>query len=346
LLEKAQMLKEKYFHKNAVKNIILYYYIKYKIINTMYNTFKKASRKSKKNTRKFSKLKCSPYQSKYVDGDLKQYTCYSRNNLQLFKNVWNANNSNDKILTNNSKEIWSFFKQRLNKQCYDELCWLKKTTLSKVNNSELLVKEIFKPFSPESWSSKPNTWLSSVDITKIMKQYEKSHKFFKFIGPSPIDFDSKEMFSTCVWEQLCNFNLETHIKNNISKIGVIFNTDPHNKSGKHWISLFIDLTKKFIFYFDSNGTRMPKQVKVLIKRIVNQAHSLNIQLTVDDNEGFTHQYSDGQCGMYSLYFIIELLQENKTYNYFKTTRIKDSTMKKYRKKYYNEANMKVSSVFD
>ena len=79
------------------------------------NTFKKLNVKSKKNTRKFSKLKCSPYQNKYVDTELKKYTCYTRNNLQLFKNVWNANNS-EKILTNNSKEIWDFFKQKLDKQ--------------------------------------------------------------------------------------------------------------------------------------------------------------------------------------------------------------------------------------
>ena len=111
------------------------------------------------------------------------------------------------------------------------------------------------------------------------------------------------------------------------------------------ISLFVDLTRKFVFYFDSNGTKMPKQIKVLINRIVDQARNLNIQLTVDNNEGFTHQYSDGQCGMYALYFVIELLQENKTYSYFKNTRIKDSTMKKYRKKYYNEANIKLGPQF-
>ena len=153
-------------------------------------------------------------------------------------------NNSDKIVTNNSKEIWEYFKNKLDKQCYDELCWLKNTPLNKVNNSELLIKEIFKPFSPESWSNKPNTWLSSVDIIKIMKQYEKSNSNFKFIGPSPIDFDSKELFSTCVWEQLCNFNLEEHIRNKISKIGVIFNTDPHTKPGQHWIALFLDLDKK------------------------------------------------------------------------------------------------------
>ena len=286
-------------------------------------------------TRKFKKIKCSPYQKKNIDEELQKFTCYSRDNLQVFKNIWNADND-DKITTNNSKEIWMFFKNKLNKKCYDELCWLKNTQLSKIHNSELLIKEIFKPFSPQSWSSKPNTWLSSVDIIKIMKQYEKSEKRFKFIGPSPIDFDSKEVFSTCVWEQLCNFNLHEYIKKKVSKIGIIFNTDPHNKPGAHWISLFVDLDKKFVFFFDSNGTRIPKQITILIDRIVSQAHEENIELIVDNNYGFQHQFGDGQCGMYALYFIIELLRENKSYKYFKTTRIKDSTMKKYRKKYYNE----------
>jgi len=303
-------------------------------------TIEKIKQFRKKNikTQKFRKLKCSPHQNKNIDNAIKDFTCYSRKNLELFKNVWNANN-NDKITSNNTKEIWEFFKNKLNKKCYDELCWLKNTPLEKVNNSELLIKEIFKPFSPESWSTKPNTWLSSVDIVQIMQQYQKSHKNFKFIGPSPIDFDSKEVFSTCVWEQLCNFNLKEHIKNNISKIGVIFNTDPHDKPGQHWISLFIDLDKNFVFYFDSNGAKIPKQIKVLIDRIVGQANEENIKLIVDNNEGFTHQYGDGQCGMYTLYFIIELLKENKNYKFFKTTRIKDKTMKKYRKKYYNEANI-------
>ena len=44
---------------------------------------------------------------------------------------------------------------------------------------------------------------------------------------------------------------------------------------------------------------------------------------------------DGQCGMYSLYFIIELLQGTKTPDYFKNHRITDEIMRDYRVKYYN-----------
>jgi hypothetical protein len=179
---------------------------------------KKTQRKPlylKKTRGKFTRLKCAPQKNSSVDDELKDYTCYSRSNLQTFKELWN-NNSNEKITTNNSKEIWQFFKNRLSKECYDELCWLKKSKLSKINNSELLIKEIFKPFSPKTWITNPSTWLSSVDITKIMSQYEKSYPNFKFIGPSPIDFDSKELFSTCVWEQLCNFNLKNYIQKKIT----------------------------------------------------------------------------------------------------------------------------------
>ena len=298
---------------------------------------KKQTKQTKQTKQKFKRLKCAPQKNNTNDPELKDFTCYSRSNLQTFKELWN-NNSDDKISTNNSKEIWQFFKNKLSKECYDELCWLKKSKLSTINNSELLIKEIFKPFSPKTWITNPSTWLSSVDITKIMSQYEKSYSNFKFIGPSPIDFDTKEVFSTCVWEQLCNFNLKEYINKNITKIGIIFNTDTHDKPGKHWIALFIDLDKKFIFYFDSNGTKMPKQIKVFINRVEQQAQHENIIVKVDSNEGFTHQYNDGQCGMYALYFIIELLKENKTCNYFKTKRIKDAIMKKYRTIYFNQAN--------
>ena len=34
-----------------------------------------------------------------------------------------------------------------------------------------------------------NTWLNSLDISRVMKQYEDNYKNFRFLGPSPIDFN-------------------------------------------------------------------------------------------------------------------------------------------------------------
>ncbi len=285
----------------------------------------------------FKKLKCSPNQKNIISNELKNITCYSNEQLQLFKNIWNENNKNNLINTNNPNEIWSFLKNKLQNKCRNELCWLNDQLFNSKINKKLIQKEVFKPFSPKSWKKKPNEWLSSIDIVKVMRQYEKRYKNFVFIGPSPIDFDNKKLFSTCVWEKLCKFNLNTYLNNRPqkNKIGIVFNLDPHDKPGSHWVALFIDLKKNFIFYFDSNGDDIPKEVKKLVTRIQDQGHKLNIELIYDSNAGFIHQKKDGQCGIYTLYFIIELLKETKTYEYFKNHKIPDKIMRLHRKKYYN-----------
>ena len=70
---------------------------------------------------------------------------------------------------------------------------------------------MFSPKSPESWKRNINEWLSSVDILKFMKQYEKAYHCFEFLGPSPIDFDTHVAYGKCVWEDLCNFKLSDTI---------------------------------------------------------------------------------------------------------------------------------------
>ena len=72
----------------------------------------------------------------------------------------------------------------------------------------------FAPKSPSSWKKDPNTWLTSVDIEKVMKQYERKYNHFEFIGPSPIDFDHHKIYGECVWEELCKFSLQDNIKRN------------------------------------------------------------------------------------------------------------------------------------
>ena len=292
--------------------------------------------KTKRAFNKFKELKCSPKQKTVK---ISNKTCYSDKNLEEFKNIWNSN-SKDKITTNVPKDIWKFFKKKLNKKCYDELCWLNQKELKNVNNKDVLIKQIFKPFAPELWKKNPRTWLSSVDITNIMEQYEKKYKHFSFIGPSPIDFDSKKLISTCVYEKLCNFNLKYYLKQTPKKrkIGIIFNLDPHYKSGSHWVCLFIDVDLKYIFYFDSNGTRIPKQIKKLVDRVITQGKENNIDFIYDSNYDFVHQMKDGQCGMYVLFVIIELMLEKISYKFFKNSRISDEKMEKYRKIYFNDYN--------
>jgi hypothetical protein len=127
------------------------------------------------------------------------------------------------------------------------------------------------------------------------------------------------------------------VKDGISKIGIIFNTDPHDKSGAHWISLFINLKKKIIFFFDSNGTKIPKEVKEFSNRVISQGLTLDkpIDLTFDQNAPFVHQEGNTECGMYSLYLIISLISDAHNYKFFKETKISDEAMEKMRDRYFN-----------
>ena len=295
--------------------------------NTLKNPKKKTKKpKTKKpKTKTFKKLRCSPSKNP-------EFTCYSNNSLEKLKQLWNIRHPDSKIITNNSYEIWSMLKQYMQHICSNEKCWLNQKFMH--NNVNLELKNnTFAPKSPESWKKNPNQWLSSVDIDRVMQQYEKNYPVFTFIGPSPIDFDKKKLFGQCVWNELCDFDLKQHIKKGHNKIGIVFNTDPHYLEGSHWICMFININKNFIYYFDSNADNTPKQINIFAKRIIDQGNLLGYKLNYYKNK-IVHQKSNTECGMYVLYIIIQLLKTNSTPQIF-DKRIPDKYMKKLRKILFN-----------
>jgi len=298
--------------------------------NKTKNTNKnKKTKNNKIDTSKFIRLNCSP------ENKNKEYTCYTDDDLINLKKMWNARHPDKPIATTNSKEIWLLLKDYYSNICNKESCWIKQMTKGTKMEKELL--DSFAPESPNDWKKNPNEWLSSVDIVEVMNQYEKKYKCFEFIGPSPIDYDTHMLNGDCVWEELCHFNLEEQIKNKKTKIGIIFNTDPHNKGGSHWISLFINIKTGAIFFFDSAGNKVPKQIMKFSNNIIEQGNNLKnpIKFTFDQNHPVEHQYGNTECGIYSLFFIIHMLEDKITAHYLKTHILKDDYMEKFRKVFFN-----------
>lgn len=281
---------------------------------------------------KFVKLNCSPENK---NTDLNSYTCYSQDDLYKLRDVWNARHPDRTIQTEDTKEIWRTIKEYYKDSCNKESCWIEKMADGTKLEKELM--DSFAPESPDVWKKNPNEWLSSVDINKVMKQYEKKYKCFDFMGPSPIDFDTYELFGGCVWEELCHFNLEQQIKKGKTKIGIIFNTDPHYKDGSHWISLFINIKKGTIFFFDSAGNKVPGQIMKFVNRVIKQGQQLEpkINFKFDQNYPVEHQYGNTECGVYSLFFIVHMLEDKITGHYLKTHILKDKYMENFRKIYFN-----------
>jgi hypothetical protein len=281
------------------------------------------------NRKNFVNLNCSP------ENNNNDFTCYSNEDLFKLRELWNYRHPDSKIITNSPKEIWNKFKNEYSHVCDRESCWINKVVKSDKDKKELI--DSFAPEAPEEWKKNPNEWLSSVDILDVMKQYEKKYKCFEFMGPSPIDYDTHKLYGECVWEELCHFSLADQIKKGKFKIGVIFNTDPHFKGGRHWISLFINIKKEEIFFFDSAGDPIPNQIKKFVDTVIEQGQQLpkKIDFKFDQNYPIEHQYGNTECGVYSLYFIVHMLEDKITSHYLKTHILKDEYIQKFRKVYFN-----------
>jgi len=286
---------------------------------------KKKTVNGTRKTTTFKKDKCGP-------SSKKAFTCYSDKALIRLKKYWNIRHPDNIIYSNNNQYIWNELYNNISNTCNTESCWLKQQFI-KHNLSPELSKYTFAPRKPRSWISNPNKWLDNSDITKVMLQYEYKYPCFDFIGPSPIDYNFITLNGKCVWDELCKFDVSKQIKKGKHRIGVIFNLDKHNLGGSHWVSLFIDLHDNIIYYFDSAGMSIPKGIMKFVNRIIRQSKNINKQIVFKQNK-IIHQHSDTECGMYSLFFIIEMLQNDNNTKMFEK-RIPDKVLIQLRNVYFN-----------
>jgi hypothetical protein len=302
--------------------------------------------KNKTKRVRFERMNCSPA----VKGKTPvAESCFTPDVLEQIKEAYNKHHETSPIHTTDPKHIWTELKNKLS-TCQKEDCWLDE--IKDAGTREKLDEYIFAPDKPKEWEKNKSTWLSNYDIFEVLRQYQISHKHFKVIGPTPIDFDSrpKDMNEQCVWEELCNFSLERQLQQKKTKLGIVFNLDKHDQGGSHWVSMFVDIDNRFIFYFDSAGEKIKPEIDELQMRIRKQAKDAGISLKFYENHPFEHQMGENECGMYSLFFIITMLtgqiedpgkptkifkNHNAIIRMFKKQQILDRYMNKYRNIFFN-----------
>jgi hypothetical protein len=285
-------------------------------------------KKKKFNIKKLKKEKCAPKKK----GDYLEFSCYTPEVLYKMRDIWNVRHPDVKIETNNLKKIWETMGYQMQNTCDREACWIK-DNMFKGEIEKEKSKNLFAPKQPEEWKKNPTAWLSSIEILQLMKQYENAYHCFEFLGPSPIDYDEHVSHGECVWEDLCKFDLKETIKRGKNKIGIIFNLDEHDKDGSHWVAMFVNIKLKEIYYFDSYGDPAPTRIRKLGWEIQKQSGKIGKRFKFKTNK-LRHQYTRSECGMYSLYFIIQLLKDVKFETFHK--RILDKKMIDLRKKLFNK----------
>lgn len=250
---------------------------------------------------------CSPHISQ------RSYSCFDPETLVRIAELCNEN-FNVKINTKqNGKALWKAIQKIMNQRCSDEVCWAETLGLDE--------DEYFKPPRPKG----KYTWLNTNDIERVMVQYEKKYPNFTFIGAIPRDF-------FIILDEFSKKNMQK-LSKKAQKIGIIFNTDKHNQSGSHWLTVFIDLPAKTIEHFDSTGRKPIKDIDNFIKQIIINAYmNLGIELKRKINRK-EHQLQDSECGVYSLYYIVQRLK-GRTFEDITGNIIRDEEMNKCRESFF------------
>lgn len=253
----------------------------------------------------------------------------------------------DKVLNNLTKNIKVLISLG-NKQSYSNprpdipsknWIWLKTQKITKLLNKNMT------PHMPNEWCSnnekldsaiKKNRefnleWLSNEDIDNVLYQYENNYPDFKYLATVPIDWQKTD-YDRCIihkftrksmpWSKynsknnFCSFDLSDKSLNNKNIFAMVLNTDVHNKGGQHWFSLYIKLNKNKtsgnLFLYDSatgNQNTGGKYINQLIKSIKKKYN-----LTVYRNSVKSQIKSNSECGMYSLYFILCMLDADHCNN--------------------------------
>jgi hypothetical protein len=249
------------------------------------------------------KTNCAPCQLK--NNKNKQFkSCYSKDSLIKIAEIWNKNNTLKQIkIVNKSRQyLWEQIQQNLNFVCKkNEFCWKKQDFIKKLKDIDIEMYT-FKPQYPKEWIKNNTTWLNSSDIYYVMKQYEKANDDFIFLGPIPADCPTK------IKCELSNLDLNNMKKNNINKVGIIYNLDVSTGQGTHWVAMFIDNKKNQINYYDSYGSKPTQLIHNFIKSLVDKHNS---EVIYNDKR---HQYGHSECGMFSMNFILERLHGSSMYD--------------------------------
>lgn len=245
--------------------------------------------------------------------------------------------SNFKLTIKQREQLWNDIQNKMHKQCNNDICIKKQDFINNNIDDDDKDIDVFVPEMPNKWNDNPREWLNTLNINDVLYQYEKAYPNFIYLGAVPIDFDKKLGFGECVINELCKINLKKLYNRGKTKIGIVFNTDPHNKPGQHWIAMYCDISNKStgnIYYWDSYGIEPPQEVLNLANKLKYQGEKLlNKKMIIKINKN-RHQYKNTECGIYSIHFIIQLL-EGKLFTNVCNNTISDDEIANYRKIYYH-----------
>jgi hypothetical protein len=223
-------------------------------------------------------------------------------------------------------------------RCKSERCWVEKSPLDTKEKKDIF-KAYFRPKMPDEWSENEREWLDTLNIENVLKQYEESNPEFKFYGANPIDFSAPNPYKKgslerkeCLTDDICKIDLKALQAAGKTKLGFVYNMDPSNKGGSHWVASFTDIPAHRSYYFDSYGMKALPQVARFMRALTLQDPKMKLQYNAR-----RFQFRESECGVYCIYFIIRML-EGADFVKFCRSDPRDSDMLLLRQYIYSKTN--------
>jgi hypothetical protein len=279
-----------------------------------------------------------------------QGSCFTIKDLENITNEYNKIHPNNKksIIKEKRfllKTVNSIMKDEYNCKENDQVCWVESKLLKNNENEEIkqIANDTFRPPGPKGIKD----WLSTSDINRVMLQYEAKFKDFKFFGAVPRDFNQLPQL------EICDVNIKKLVSTGKTKMGMVINLDTSEMNGSHWVALYANLNKNQIYFFDSFAEPPKKEFTALVRKLLNYMYckTNNIDVELDN---FTckvikckqydiqynkkqHQFKNSECGVYSMNFIIRLLN-GESFRSIEADIIKDDKMLQCRGTYFRDWN--------
>jgi hypothetical protein len=295
-------------------------------------------------------LNCSPA----VKGEtVSDKSCMVPAVLAKIKREYNKRNSANPITQEDPVGIWQELHKRL-QHCNDEKCWLKiiddsndqheiKDNIFRPDQPKEWAK------NPDEWLSNYDIFNvvkqyedeypdfkilgpSAIDFAKVLKTGQCVNVDMCKFSLKDWMQKGKRNFGFC-------FNLDKHdepgshwvslylhVPENLSQIPVGQQKEEETgqqketgkqkeeETGKQKEEETDETDHPFVFYFDSAGNSVPKEVRDLMNNIVKQGKEMNIEFKQYNNAGHDHQQGNTECGMYSIFFIITMLIGNTPFH--------------------------------
>lgn len=202
----------------------------------------------------------------------------------------------------------------------------------------------------------PCGWLSSDNIHKVLKIFSRIKKFkFKDLTVTGPDMDLG-MFRNYVQRILQeNFRRTPSSRKGMAYLkhlnfGTVFNTS--RGGGSHWVAVFFKRNlpnnsavpppphrrerkkkktrQEVLEYFDSFGNSVASAIEPFIKVLLDSLIEVSGNSWVLKESKKKHQHGAVECGMYSLYYILQRLKGNTMEKINSRRRISDSEMRRFR----------------